>query len=186
MNVTINLPVNMFDFFRVQYVDVIADGALWFGSHWGRATPFLTGEFPSATNVTSIIVTNTTSVFSPDYARFFLFPKYTGRIANYDELFQFREGNATLQYPTAGQFGLAISFYQEEDTKEGSLFTGFTSHTALFIPIISSDTLDIQRNNALTLSLTLFILMFAAIEVHADTKPPERRTDAPGGQLEEP
>jgi hypothetical protein len=185
MNVTLNLPFLIGQIFYVTGVDVIADGAVAFGSYSGE-TPFLTGEFPTSNNLTSIFVGNSSSVFSPSYARFYLFLQGYTTLSN-GGTFEILRGSETLEYPTAGQFGLAISFYNHKDTKGGALFTGFTLHTPLFINIISSDTLDIQRNNSLTLGLTCFVLVFAAIEVRATTKPDERTwAQTNNGAMEEP
>jgi len=44
-------------------------------------------------------------------------------------------------------------------------------HTSPFITVLSNETLDTQLNNAYTLSLALFVLMFAAIQAYSEAKP---------------
>jgi hypothetical protein len=173
MNVTLYLPVDVYPMFNVGAVDVIADGALAFGE---QIPPYLTAEFPSASNITTIFLANTTNVFSPNYARFYI--SDTSKLITIPSsgpptsgVYEIWQGVNTIEYSTAGQFGLTISFYNQKFIHSGILFTGVTMHTFPFITIISPDTLEIQRNNAVTISLTLFILMFAAIDVRADTNP---------------
>jgi hypothetical protein len=169
MDVSFKILTDMLRIFHFEVVDAIADGALAYGTIAEQSAPFLSGEFPSANNLSTIFISNTSSMFSPTYARFYLFKTQT--ITTLAGVFEFLEGNDTLQYSTAGQFGLAISFYNLTTTKGGSRYTGFTVHTPPFITIISGNTLDTQHNNAVTVTLTLFILMFAAIDVRADTNP---------------
>jgi hypothetical protein len=186
MKVTVYLPEAIDEAFFVDGIEVIVDGAVVYGSPWYSYSnlPMFWGEFPSSTNATTVFLSNTTNLFSTNYPIFSLYPNRTLQGGSSTEIWQ---GEEDVQYSTSGIFGLALNFlniytpctnYYNYTTeclpkiiKTGEAFIGYTLHTPLFITIISNDILETQNNNSITFSLTLFILMFAAIEVRADTKP---------------
>lgn len=164
VNVTMKLPEDIYLVSSYALIDVVADGAVWYGTY-SQPLPTLVGEFPSSGLLGSILVSNASIAYSPMYVRFFLPNKGDAYDPNRGAWVETRSGSALLDYPTPGPFGLAVSFYQENSTKGGELFTGYTLHTAPFISVMSNDTIITQRNNAYTLSLALYVITFAAIQV---------------------
>ena len=170
LNVTIKLPEDIYLASSYALIDVVVDGAVFYGTY-SAPLPTPAGEFPSSGLIGSILVSNVSIAYSPLYVRFFLPNKGDAYDPNRGAWVETRSGSALLDYPTPGSFGLAVSFYQENLTKGGELFTGYTLHTAPFISVISNDTIITQRNNAYTLSLALYVITFAAIQVCVEIKP---------------
>jgi len=171
MNVSMKLPENILPVFSFGLIDVLADGAVWYGSYSNSLPPPIATEFPSSNNISCMQASNSSFTFSPNYVRFLLPNEGSVYDPNSGEWVELRTGAALLDYPAPGQFDLGVSIYQANGTKNGEHYCGFTLRTAPFIKVLSQETVDTQRNNAYTLSLALFVLTFAAIQVYVEIKP---------------
>lgn len=173
MAVTLNLPTELHQPFAplVSFVEVVAEGAVVFGLPPLNNFPSYWGEFPSSTEATAILP-NETSYFSTNYPIFSLSLNRNSTLQSKLRQFEVWQAEENIQYTTAGEFGLAINLFRMYVSPYNVTgWIGYTIHTPPFIPIISADVIKTENNNSLTISLTFVILMFAAIDVRADTKP---------------
>jgi hypothetical protein len=167
------LPEDIFLAFSFGLVDVLADGAVWYGSYFNSETlpPPISTEFPNSNNLSCLQASKASFAFSPEQVRFLLPNRGSVHDTESGERVELRTANVLLDYPAPGQFGLTVSFYDANSTKSGEQYCGFTLRTSPFITVLSNETLDTQFNNAYTLSLALFVIMFAAIQAYGEAKP---------------
>lgn len=168
MNVSMKLPEDIFLYFSFGLIDVAADGAAWYSYNPGALPAPISAEFPSSNSISCIHASNASIAFSPKQVRFLLPNKGYVYDPNQGAWVELLTESVLLDYPAPGQFDLTASFYNS--TTSGQ-YCGFTLHTSSFVPVLSQETVDTERNNAYTLGLALFVLMFAAIQVCIELKP---------------
>jgi hypothetical protein len=79
------------------------------------------------------------------------------------------KGTQTIYYAESGIFGVSVFFVRSDSYTASQNYGIFTRNLGPIVQILSPDTIIARYNEALTTSLTFFILFFAALDVRPKT-----------------